>query len=64
MEHKHEDLRYNFKRNNFLNSKIVDKIKTFLKKFTFFKNINHFFYIFKIRKHNIKNSKKMKRYFK
>ena len=64
MEHKHEDLRYNFKRNNFLNSKIVGKIKTFLKKFTFFKSLNHFFYILKIRKHNIKNSKKMKKYFK
>ena len=52
----HEDLRYNFE------IKKIFKNKIFMK-FKFFRKINELYQIYKMRSHNIKNSKKMKKYF-
>ena len=59
----HEDLRYGHKKKMLKNPKI-ENIKNFLKKFQILNKINHFFYITKIRRFNIVNSSKMKKYFK
>ena len=59
----HEDLRYGYKKKMLKNPKI-EIIKNFLKKFQILNKINHFFYITKIRRFNIVNSSKMKKYFK
>jgi len=59
----HEDLRYGYKKKMFKSPKI-ESIKNFLKKFKILNKINHFFFITKIRRFNIANSSKMKKYFK
>ena len=59
----HEDLRYGYKKKMFKSQKI-ESIKNFLKKFKILNKINHFFYVTKIRRFNIVNSSKMKKYFK
>ena len=45
-------------------SQKIESIKNFLKKFKILNKINHFFFITKIRRFNIANSSKMKKYFK
>jgi len=59
----HEDLRYGYKK-KMLNSPKIEIVKNFLKKFKILNKINHFFYVTKIRRFNIVNSSKMKKYFK
>ena len=53
----HKDLRYNFKIKKIFKNKNITKFKIFRK-------INELYQIYKMRSHNIKNSKKMKKYFK
>jgi hypothetical protein len=59
----HEDLRYGYKK-KMLKSPKIEIVKNFLKKFKILNKINHFFYVTKIRRFNIVNSSKMKKYFK
>lgn len=63
INHNHEDLRYGYQKKVLKNSKI-ESIKKFLKKFKILNRINKFFFITKIRRFNIINSRKMKKYFK
>ena len=47
-----------------LKNQKIENIKNFLKKFKILNKKNNFFYITKIRRFNIVNSSKMKKYFK
>lgn len=52
-----KDLRYNFEINNFFKG-------SYLNKFKIFRKLNELYKIYRMRSHNIKNSKKIKKFFK